>query len=69
MFAFMGILIGLWLWANVLLKSWRLSYPKRKGGEGVGPMKRWAVQLLFRGLALVCLILVVVLANQMEGNV
>lgn len=63
MILLLPVLTGAWVWANVVFASWRVCQIWRKTGERVNPLKDWAVQLFFRGTALVCLIVGVISAG------
>lgn len=58
----MALLTGLWVFVNLVFASWRVQSLHRKGGDRVEPLKDWAIQVFYRGTALICLILVILLA-------
>lgn len=62
----MALLTGFWVFVNLTFASWRVQCLYRKGGERVEPLKDWAVQVFYRVTALICLIVVVLLATCWE---
>ncbi len=59
----MALLTAVWVLVNLVYASWRVHYMARRGGEHIEPLKDWAVQVFYRVTALICLIVVILLAN------
>jgi hypothetical protein len=57
------LITAVWVFVNLVFANWRVHYLLRKGGERVEPLKDWAVQVFYRGTALICLIVVILLAT------
>jgi hypothetical protein len=57
------LITALWVFVNLVFANWRVHCLLRKGGERVEPLKDWAIQVFYRVTALICLILVILLAT------
>ncbi len=56
-------LIGLWVWMNLVFATWRVLRVSRTCRERIDPLRDWPIQMFFRATSLVCLIVVLIVAN------
>ncbi len=58
-----AFLTAMWVFVNLVFANWRVRWLLREGGEQVEPLKDWMIQVFYRVTALICLIVVIVVAN------